>query len=474
MREHGRAAVPSPDGSSIAFVADDAIWVMLSDGGDVRKLYSAGRGYGFDTLAWSPDGRRLAYIKSHGEFDEVTIESIAIAGGEESIVAISNPRLRSFAWAPNGHMFYSMLESTKEESANIWEVAIDSSTYRPSGTAQKLTNWAGFSLWDLSASSDGKRVLFVRKNDQSDVYVGQLSAGGSRFGKPTRLTQDDRMDWLGSWTQQGNSLIFFSDRNANFDIFQQNVRSSLPQEIVVGQAEEKRNPHLSPDAQSILYLAWPNQPGDQLPTSGRLMRVPVSGGSPEFVADVSGYPGSARMPRDRWLPTARGYPDFRCPSIPVPGRTCVLAEAKGDRISFSAVDPLRGREGELAGIEADPIGNFWDLSPDGTRVALGNCESGDSHVRVLELADRKETQITIKGWSCLTSIDWALDGQNFFASTWASKGGSLLHITRTGETKLLYRAAGMSLERPVPSPDGRFLAYSEVTTIGNAWMLEAP
>ena len=473
LRDDGYAAVPSPDGTLIAFISGNDIWVSSADGGNATKFLAAGKGYGFEALAWSPDGRRLGFMKSHGEYNEVTIESIAVTGGE-TIVAISNPRLRSFAWAPNGHMFYSLLESTKEASANIWEVAIDSASWRPSGSPQKLTNWAGFSLWDLSTSSDSKRLLFVRKNDQSDVYIGKLSANGSRFTGPARLTQDDRMDWLGSWTPKGSGLVFFSDRNTNFDIFEQNVRGSSPKEIVVGQAEEKRNPQLSPDSRWILYLAWPNQQGDQVPNSGRLMRVPVSGGSPEFVTDVIGYPGSARMPRDRWLPTARGYPDFRCSSIPASEHPCVLAEAKRDRISFSAVDPLQGRTGELAGIEIDPVGSFWDLSPDGTRVAVGNCETGDSHIRVFELANKKEAQVTVKGWPCLTSVDWAIDGQSFFASTWASKGGSLLRITPIGETKLLYRAAGMSLERPLSSPDGRFLAYSEVTTIGNAWMLETP
>ena len=447
--------------------------MVSSHGGNATQFLAAGKGYGFEGLAWSPDGRRLAFMKSHGEYDEVTIESVATTGGE-SIVALSNPRLRSFAWAANGHMFYSLLESTKEASANIWEVSIDPATWRPSGSAQKLTNWAGFSLWDLSTSSDSKRVLFVRKSDQSDVYIGRLNAKGSRFAKPLRLTHDDRMDWLGEWTRAGDAVLFFSDRNANFDIFRQGVTKTIPEEIVVGPEEEKRNPQPSPDGRWVLYLAWRNQQGDQSPASGRLMRVPVSGGSPEFVADVNGYPGSARMPRDRWLPTARGYPDFRCPSIPNPGLACVLAEATRDRISFSAVDPVQGRRGELARLDADPIGTFWDLSPDGTRVAVGNCETGDSHIRLMDLHTKIEAQITIKDWPCLTSVDWASDGQSFFASTWASKGGSLLHISRTGETKLIYQAAGMSLERPVPSPHGGFLAYSEVTTIGNAWMLEAP
>jgi len=141
---------------------------------------------------------------------------------------------------------------------------------------------------------------------------------------------------------------------------------------------------------------------------------------------------------------------------------------------FSAFDPLQGRQGELARIDINPIDSFWDLSPDGTRIAFGRCEAGDSHIRILELTKHKETQVTVPAWACLTSISWSPDGKSFFATTWASKGGSILHITLNGEPKLLYHALGMSLERAIPSPDKRFLAYGEVTTISNAWMLEDP
>jgi len=471
LRDTGDAATPSPDGLHIAFIANDCIWVMSPDGGSAKRLFAAGRGYTFEDLAWSPDGQRIAYMRRKGEYAEVTIESHALSGGE-AVVAMSNPRLRSFAWAPNGRIFYSQLESSKEASANIWEVGIDTSTWRASGVPQKLTNWAGFSLWDVTASADSKCVSFVRKNDQSDVYLGEVTANESRFRKRARLTLDDRMDWPGGWSRKGDALLFFSDRNASFDIYEQLVHTSAPREIVAGESEEKRNPQLSPDGRWVLYMAWQNRQGDQVPASGRLMRVPVSGGAPEFIADVHGYPGSARMPRERELPSARGYPDFRCSSIAVSAHPCVLVEVKNDHMVFSGFDPLQGRQGELASIDIDPIDSFWDLSADGRRIAFGRCEAGDSHIRILNLADNEESQVKVPGWACLTSIGWSPDGKSFFATTWASKGGSLLHVSLRGETKLLHRALGMSLERPVSSPDGHFLAYGEVTTTSNAWMLE--
>jgi hypothetical protein len=50
---------------------------------------------------------------------------------------------------------------------------------------------AGFTLLDLSPTADGKRIAFVRKTDQSDVYIGNLEANGFRLNSTRRLTLDD-------------------------------------------------------------------------------------------------------------------------------------------------------------------------------------------------------------------------------------------------------------------------------------------
>ena len=478
LRDDAFRAVPSPNGSRIAFIDRGELWSMETNGEDAFKLVVPEKGWSFERIAWSSDGQRLAYMKTHGQYDEVLIESRNLRGGQATVIT-SDPRLRNFCWAPNGHIFYARLENLKEASANVWELAIDLSTGKPSSEPRRLTNWAGFTLMDLSASSDGKRVSFVRKTDQSDVYLGELQAKGSRLGTPLRLTLDDRMDWPGGWLHDGKALLFYSDRGGNFDIFKQGVGDRAAEEIVAGSSEEKREPQLSPNGKWILYLAWPSTQTDEPPTSGRLMRVPVSGGAPEAVLQVKGYPGSARVPRDRWLPTSRGYPDFRCPSPASSARPCVLSEIKDDQLLFSAFDPLEGRKGELERREIGQHGSgvsssFWDLSPDGRRIALGECEPHGGHILILDFDRKGEQEVSVRNWACFTSFAWSPDGKSLFVTNWASRGGSILRVSLNGEARLLHHAVGMELERPVPSPDDRFLAYGEVTTISNAWMIETP
>jgi Tol biopolymer transport system component len=471
LRDDAVEAAVSPDGSRIAFVSKNEIWLMGVNGENANRLGGAEEGYGFDQLAWSPDGQSLADMKSNRGYDKVVMEKRDLNGREVAII-MSDPRLRGFCLAPDGRIIYDRLEGSEDATANIWEVRMDPSTSRPSGGPRRLTRWAGFTLRGFSITADGKRIAFVRKTDQSDVYVGTLEKGGLRLTATHRLTLDDRMDWPGGWLRDSKALLFFSDRNGNFDLFRQRIEDRAAEEVVAD-SEDKRVPQLSPDGSWILYLSFPRAQGGLPPASGRLMRIPVSGGSPEPVLEVNGYPGSARVPRERWLPSARGYPDFRCSSRIVAKSPCVLSEANGKRIAFSAFDPRLGRQGELARIDIDPSDTFWDLSPDGSRIAFGKLEERGGHLCILDLAGGKRQEISVKEWSNLISVGWSVDGRSVFATNWASKGGSILRVTLDGEIQLLYKAPSSSqLERPVPSPDGHYLAFGEVATMSNAWMME--
>lgn len=458
LRDGARNAVASPDRSHIVFLSGAGeIWQMGVNGEGASRIVTAAKGYFIERVEWSPDGQRIAALRSHRGYDEALIESWDLRGGSATVI-LSDPRLRNFCWAPDGRIIFARLETPSEASANIWEIQTNSSSMQPSGEPQRLTNWAGFTLLDLSPTADGKHIAFVRKTDQSDVYVGDLEANGSRLNSTRRLTLDDRMDWPAGWLRDAKTVLFFSNRSGHFDIFKQGVNERTPAEVIAS-TDEKRAPQLSPDGSWILYLSWPKTDGFVPSAPGRMMRIPPSGGTPESVFEVKGYPGSAQVPRERWLPSARGYPDFRCPSLPASSRPCVLSELSQDQVVFTAFDSVQGRKGELARLEVDPFDSFWDLSPDGSRIAFGKFEVNGSHIRILDLTDGDSRSVELRDWDHLTSVGWSPDGRSLFATNWSSVAGSILHVALNGETHLLHTAAGMTLERPLPSPDGRHLVY---------------
>ena len=90
---------------------------------------------------------------------------------------------------------------------------------------------------------------------------------------------------------------------------------------------------------------------------------------------------------------------------------------------------------------------------------------------VYSLTGQAIREVSLGEWTHLESLAWAADGQGFFLTAWASKGEPLLRASLDGRTWLLYKGR-YGIFDPSPSPDGRFLAFGEVTMDSNAWVIE--
>ncbi len=71
----------------------------------------------------------------------------------------------------------------------------------------------------------------------------------------------------------------------------------------------------------------------------------------------------------------------------------------------------------------------------------------------------------------LSTLSWSADGKSFFATTFALTGSSLFHVTLDGKYRLLYKGA-KEVEGARPSPDGRYLAFGDVVSASNVWLVE--
>ncbi len=473
LEDDAWGAALSPDGSRVVFrrTSGMELWLVSSAGGEPRRLVTAPPGYSFEeALAWSPDGRRIAYLKRNEPGDSFAIESHDLATGRNAVI-LADPRVRYFCWARDGRVIYARMEGPPlETSSNLWELRTDPRTARARGRSRRLTHWAGFQLAHLDISRDERRLALTRSHSNSDLYLGEFDSRGAGLRKPRRLTFDERVDWPAGWTRDSQAVLFYSDRNGEVDIFRQSVTAREAQSLVSG-PEDKRDARESPDGRWILYLAWSKAGGQVRTGEGCLKRIPVSGGQPEVVFRVAGYPGPARVPGDRRFTLgSAGHPRFRCPTVP--DAPCVLSELVQRQVVFTSFDPSGGRQKELARIDVDPsVYTFWDLSPDGQWIAFGAREEGSGRIRLLSLAGQASREISAGGWTHLEFVAWAPDGKALYATGWASNGPPLLRVSVDGGTKLLYKG-GYYVENPVPSPDGRYVAFGEVTLESNAWVIE--
>jgi hypothetical protein len=196
------------------------------------------------------------------------------------------------------------------------------------------------------------------------------------------------------------------------------------------------------------------------------MRVPVGGGPAETVMDVKG--DSFVSYGDDPTNTSGGYPSFRCTSH-APG-SCVLAEADDTQITFSAFDPVQGRKAELVKVPANKELTRWDLSPDGSRVALSVFDYKVADVQIVPLSGGAPQKFSAMPWTELVAVAWAADGKSLFLASYSSRGTSIVHTELTGASKPLFKSS-WDIFALTASPDGHSLAFGPVITSANAWTI---
>jgi serine/threonine protein kinase len=458
LRTNSYSAAVSPDGSSIAFISDHGhgIWVAGGDGENARKLLGK-ESDNYFSVAWSPSAQRLACLRKAEKGGDInfggSVETISIDVGPPSVVA-SGPGLYlwgGLAWLRDGRIVYtSSGVSTSQHDVSLWEINTDFRTGLPSGTPERVTNWSGASALWPSVSNDGKRLLLSKDHDWSSLYVGELKENGTLLDSPKRFSSSESDDDPNTWTRDSASILFGSNRMGRDQIFKQRLDTDNA-ELLVKSSDDLRDAALSPDAAWILYWSVAHGTNSKV-TSQRLMRFPSPGGSSEEVLEAPVDPMIA----------------FGCPSRP--SGSCVISRWNEDHLSFFVLDPLKGQGKEVIRTELGHRDDLaWAISPDGSYIAIGILP--ERELRLLDLRNGTEKKIQLSVVGIIQGICWAADEDALFAGL-ISSGHQIVRIDLDGKTHTLLDKKNVWVGEPALSHDGRRLAFSQLTTENNLWLLE--
>jgi Tol biopolymer transport system component len=428
---------------------------MGTQGDNPQKVLAVGAHESLYSVHWSPNGQRLAYIRDqHGsDRSQQSIETCDLKGVNRTVVVSGPDWLGDFWWLPKGRIVYARPESLHSGDSNLWQVGIDNHSGTPTGKPKRITQWAGSSLWGLSAGGDGKKLVLHKTTYHAQVYLGELPAGGARMSPPRRLTSDEAYEVPAAWTADSKAVLLLSDRNGTMGIFKQGINQNVSEPVTTG-SQDISSLRLSADGTWILFVESPRTPSNPAPPY-RLMRILASGGVPEFVLE------------------ARSWDDFACASAPA--SLCVILETSHDRkqLMITAFDPLRGRGNVLRTIAKDPRRGYGGtaLSPDGSTLAMS--KSGESEIRIslLSLSGGSDSEITVKGWPNNTGIVWSPDGKGVYCGSVSPQSGTLLYVDLKGNSRVLWQDKG-GATWGIPSPDGNYLAISGDVINTNVWMVE--
>jgi eukaryotic-like serine/threonine-protein kinase len=484
LRDDALAWSISPDGSLVAFttnkgrIGDREIWLMDSNGAQARRTYQTDENSNVGRTEWFPDGQRILYqLESQGsKIPEERIESRTLTGGASATLLASklwwaDEGIRDFYLLPDGRLIYLTGEQgINGPSCNYWQMALDTRTGTARGKPRQLTNWAGVCMDYTSATADGKRLVFTKWWTERSVYVANLEASGTRLTAPHRLTLSDGQEIPTAWTSDSKAVIFESNSNGRLGIFRQRLEKGTAEPIVASITdspavfgdEDRTAARVSPDGAWVLYSVFPK---DSLSSpTAELMRAPLTGGSSSLVL------------------AARIYDAPRCARLPT--SLCVFAEdaPNGKQLIFTSFDPVKGRGAELTRFDIAQSGAYsnttdsqsrtfiWDLSPDGTHIAV--LKRSDGRIHILSTTGRETQDIVVKGWNSLMTLNWAADGKGLFVSSRREDSSVLLHVDMQGNPKIIWEQKGWIGTRGVPSPDGRHIAILAFKLNNNVWMME--
>jgi dipeptidyl aminopeptidase/acylaminoacyl peptidase len=114
----------------------------------------------------------------------------------------------------------------------------------------------------------------------------------------------------------------------------------------------------------------------------------------------------------------------------------------------------------------------WCISPDGSHIAFASRTQLREQIRILDLQNGAERNLTLpKGW-WIYSFSWAADGKALLASIPLSPEFLISRIDLDGNTHVLFKRAAPWIGVPFPSRDGKHLAYFEGIVDDNFWLLE--
>ncbi len=438
----------SPDGLELA-VADEQVgspfgrgttsrlWAVRVETGQ-RRLLSEHDGV---QPSWSPDGRRVAFWGLHSDSSVRDIYTVAADGSEsdpdQAVAVVDDPAVDwNPVWSSDGHAL--LFASTRGGTMNLWWIAVDPASGRPSGEPQPITapsSWAGY----LSASADGRRLAFVDRNVRDVVHVAAFDPVAGDLADAGRTVPIGTLEVHESVSlAPGGDRVLFDSAGMPQHLYLADAVGGLRQ-LTEGEHRDRQGA-FSPDGRWIVFQT------DRWQSSFGLIRADGSGLKPLATGRES----------TGWYP--HYSPD---------GKRIAAADTEGAYL-LTLAEP-----GEAGPVEAlPPPGDglsFWPMcfSPDGRRLggALISVAGLSTGAAVYTLADRSYQRVSDEpAWQ----VSFLPNGRRLLLVT--RERAEVVDLDTGSGRELLSMPDGVELVWMELSADGRHLTWHERTDESDLWL----
>lgn len=450
----------SEDGKQIAFVrhhvngAKDELFIANANGSNERLLLSINEPnwLGDAAPAWSPDESLLAVAYGNEDRNEVTGRNLGMTPLLVSVVdgkfkPLSRTRwlaIGKLSWFNDGSGLIFAAQQLTLNPPQLWQISY------PKGDSQQITNdSSSYDVFSLTKTRDDSRVLLVRREGVSNIWVATLGQPGSEKALTSGKNLLEGSRGL-AWTSDGR-IVFDANVNGKAGLWTVSAEGGETKPLINNETDDV-SPETSRDGRQLVFGSYRTGPI-------QVWRATLDGTQQQKVtAELNGVPSFSLSPDGRWIVYAPVTVGIRKVSIDGGPSAEVVSKAK---LSYPQVSP----DGKFV---AYLFNDEQSLRP---KFGIVEFENGNP-VKTIELPLTAQPEAT--GFYIYRGWHWSPDGSAIVyvntlggvSNLWSQPidGGGAKQITNFKSDQILNFAF---------SPDGRQIAFARANHSSDAVVIRS-